>query len=208
VRAALRVLIAIVVSGVAAAVLFLIMIQGSFRKGYTDLDFNHVLGTMIKGSAEEQTGKREAFALVGDTAGPTGLYATLAAGVVLMAFHGLVITRLVRRHWAIQGLVLGAVTALVVGLVFCGVADARLDTPTGLFGVDAGGFTAVVLILCSLGFGIAGARCYSLITSPSWYEGEREEDHAAAIESAAELEPSQSSLELAEEGPEQGRVGT
>ncbi len=124
-----------------------------------------------------------------------------------MAFHGLVITRLVRRHWAIQGLVLGAVTALVVGLVFCGVADARLDTPTGLFGVDAGGFTAVVLILCSLGFGIAGARCYSLITSPSWYE-EREEDYAAEIESAAELEPSQSSLELAEEGPEQGRVGT
>ena len=32
---ALRVLIAIVVSGVAAAVLFLIMVQGSFRKGYT-----------------------------------------------------------------------------------------------------------------------------------------------------------------------------
>ena len=206
-RAALRVLIAIVVSGVAAAVLFLIMVQGSFRKGYTDLDFNHVLGTMIKGSAEEETGANEAFALVGDTAGPTGLYATLAAAVVLMAFHGLVITRLVRRHWAIQGLVLGAVTALVVGLVFCGVADARLDTPTGLFGVDAGGFTPVVLILCSLGFGIAGARCYSLITSPSWYEV-HEEDYAAEIESVAELEPSQSSLELAEQGPEQGRVGT
>ena len=155
-------------------VVFLIMVQGSFRKGYTDLDFNHVLGTMIKGSAEEETGASEALGVVGDTAGPTGLYATLAGAVVLMLRStALVITPLVRRHWAIQGLVLGAVTALVVGLVFCGVADARLDTPTGLFGVDAGGITPVVIVLCSLGFGLVGARCYSLDREPGLVGGAR-----------------------------------
>jgi hypothetical protein len=206
VRTALRMLLGVVVSGGAAAILFLIMVQGSFRKGYTDLDYNHVLGTMIKGSAEEETGATGAFALVGDTAGPTGLYSTLVAGAVLMVVHALVIVPLVRRNWVVQGLVLGAVTTLVVGLVYCGVADSRLDTPTGLFGADAGGFTPVVLILSSLGFGIAGARIYSLITSASWYE-EREEELATSIDRVAELDPERS-LELTEQGTEQGRMGT
>ena len=120
--------------------------QGSFRQGYTDLDFNHVLGTMISGSAEEERTTGDALAVVGDTAGPTGLYATFAGAAVLMALFGLVIVPLVRRRWTIQGLVLGVVTALVVGFGFCGVADALLDTPTGLFGIDTGGMTAVVMV--------------------------------------------------------------
>jgi hypothetical protein len=201
-----RAALGVAVGALLAAVTFLIMIQGSFRQGYTDLDFNHVLGRMIKGSAEEQEG-REAFGVIGDSAGPTGLYATLIGAAVIMLFHALVIHPLVRRHWAIQGLVLGAVTALVVGLVFCGFADARLDTPTGLFGVDSGGLTPLIIVCSSLGFGLVGARCYSLFVSPTWWEG-READVAAEIESVAALERSGSSLELAEEGPEHGRMGT
>jgi hypothetical protein len=123
-----------------------------------------------------------------------------------MALHGLVITRLVRRSWPVQGLVLGVVTALVLGLVFCGVADARLDTPTGIFGADAGGITPLVIVLSSLGFGLIGARCYSLVTSASWWEA-REEDVAATIDSIAELEEPDRSLELPEDGPEERRVG-
>jgi hypothetical protein len=205
-RTLLRGLLGVVLGAVVASLVFLIMIQGSFRKGYTDLDYNHVLGTMIKGTAEEQTGATEAFALVGDTAGPTGLYATFASAGVLMLLHALVIHPLVRRHWTIQGLVLGVVTALVVGVGFCAVADARLDTPTGLFGADAGSLTPLVIVICSLAFGLAGARCYSLITGDRWWEV-YEEDAAAAIESVAELEPADPSLELAEEGPEQRGVG-
>jgi hypothetical protein len=202
-----RAALGVAVGALLAAVIFLIMIQGSFRQGYTDLDFNHVLGTMIKGSAEEQSGVSEAFGVIGDSAGPTGLYATFIGAGVIMLFHALVIHPLVRRHWAIQGLVLGAVTALVVGLVFCGFADARLDTPTGLFGVDSGGLTPLVIVCSSLGFGLVGARCYSLFVSEGWWEV-KEEDVAAEIESVAALEPSGSSLELAEEGPEHGRMGT
>jgi hypothetical protein len=205
-RTLLRALLGVVLSAIVAAVLFLIMIQGSFRQGYTDLDYNHVLGTLIKGTAEEQLGATEAFGVVGDTAGPTGLYATLVGAAVLMLLHALVIHPLVRRHWTIQGLVLGAVTSLVVGLGFCGVADARLDTPTGLFGVDAGALTPLVIVICSLAFGLAGARCYSLITGARWWEVHEEDGHAT-IESVAELEPADPSLELTEQGPEQRRVG-
>jgi len=206
IRTLARAAAGVAVGALVAAVIFLIMIQGSFRQGYTDLDFNHVLGTMIKGSAEEQSGVSEAFGVIGDSAGPTGLYATLIGAGVIMLFHALVIHPLVRRRWVIQGLVLGGVTALVVGLVFCGVADARLDTPTGLFGVDAGGMTPLIIVCSSLGFGLVGARCYSLFVSGGWWEV-KEEDVAAEIESVAELEPADSSLELAEQGPEQGRVG-
>jgi hypothetical protein len=205
-RALGRAALGVAVGALLGAVTFLIMIQGSFRQGYTDLDFNHVLGTMIKGTAEEQSGVSEAFGVIGDSAGPTGLYATFIGAGVLMLVHAVVIHPLVRRHWAIQGLVLGGVTALVVGLVFCGVADARLDTPTGLFGVDAGGLTPLIIVCCSLGFGLVGARCYSLAVSDRWWEA-READAAAEIESVGELEPSTSSLELAEEGPEHGRMG-
>jgi hypothetical protein len=194
---------AIVVSAVVGAVVFLIMIQGSLRQGYTDLDFNHVLGTMIRGSAEEKRATGDALSVIGDTAGPTGLYATFAGAAVLMIVFALLIAPRVRRHWTIQGLVLGAVTALVVGLLFCSVADARLDTPTGLFGVDAGGITTVVIVCSSLGFGLVAARCHSLMTNAAWWE-ERKEDVAAEIESIVELDPS---LELPEERGEQRRVG-
>ena len=206
IRAVARAALGVALSALVAAVTFLIMIQGSFRQGYTDLDFNHVLGTMIEGSAEEELGASEAFGVIGDSAGPTGLYATLIGAGVLMLLHALVIHPLVRRHWAIQGLVLGVVTSLVVGLVFCGVADARLDTPTGLFGVDAGGRTPLIIVCCSLGFGLAGARCYSLVVGERWWQ-EYEEDAVAAIESVAELEPAERSFELAEEGPEHRRMG-
>ena len=55
-RSVLRVVVGVVLGAIVGTVVFLIMIQGSFHQGYTDLDFNHVLGTMIKGSAEEATG--------------------------------------------------------------------------------------------------------------------------------------------------------
>ncbi|HSI31207.1 MAG TPA: hypothetical protein VK951_07745 [Miltoncostaeaceae bacterium] len=204
-RSVLRVVVGVVLGAIVGTVVFLIMIQGSFRQGYTDLDFNNVLGTMIKGTAEE-TGVSEAIGVFGDTARQTGLYATLIGAGVLMLLHALVIHPLVRRHWTVQGLVLGAVTALVVGVGFCAAADARLDTPTGIFGVDAGGITPLVIVLCSLGFGLAGARVHSLAVTPGWWEVQ-EEDAAAEIERVAALEPSEPSLELAEQGPEQGRVG-
>ena len=50
-RSVLRVVVGVVLGTIIGTVVFLIMIQGSLRQGYTDLDFNHVLWTMIKGSA-------------------------------------------------------------------------------------------------------------------------------------------------------------
>jgi hypothetical protein len=195
----------VLVSAAAATVVFLIMIQGAFHEGFTELDYSHVLGTAIKGTAVDEA-TAGALGIVGDTAGPTGLYATFVAAVVLVAFHGLVVTRLVRRGWVVQGLALGAVVALVVGLVFCGYAGARLDTPIGLFGADAGGIAPVAIVISSLGFGLVAARCYGLMTSAGWWEVHTI-DEAAVIESVSELEPADESLELAEEGPEQRRVG-
>jgi hypothetical protein len=198
-----RFVVGVVVGAAAGAATFQIMFQGSFHKGYTDLDFNHVLGTGVKGTTLKETQAREALGLVGDSAGPIGLYATLIGAAALLTLYGLV-TRRVHRHWAIQGLGLGVVTFLVTGLVYPPIADARQDEfAVGLFGVDAGGFTVVVLLLSSLGFGLVAARCFDLITSAHWWvPDEPEEDEVAAVTGVTE-EPS---LELAEQGPEEGGV--
>lgn len=196
---------AVVLAGLMGALTFLIAIEGSFRQGYTDLDYSHVLGTLIEGTSEEAR-STDAFSVVGDTAGPAGLYATLLGGLVLAIVHAVAVVPLVRRGWIVRGLAIGAVAALVVGFVFCAVADARLDTPTGLFGVDAGWFTPVVIVLSSLLCGLVLSRVHSLVASASWWEPKKE-DIAAELESIAALEPDGPSLELPEEGPEQRRVG-
>lgn len=195
-----RVAVSSVVGGVTAAIVFLVMVQGSFRKGYTDLDFNHVFGTMIRGGATEAE-TTSALGVVGDTAGPTGLYATLICGAVLVLIHALVLTRLVRRHWTIQALPLALVTFLAIGLIYCPVADYKFDTPMGLFGIDAGGMTPVVLALSSLGFAMVGSRIHSLAVDASWWE-RREE----SLEEVLQEVSGGSLLELPEEGREQRGV--
>lgn len=200
---AARAVAAPVFSGIIGAVVFLIMVQGSFRRGHTDLDFNHVLGTVITGEAPEIGSTDQALGVIGDSVGPTGLYATLAAGIVLMILHGQVITRLVRRHWLIQAIPLGLLTFLALGLVYAPVADARLDTPIGTFGVDAGGMTPLVLLVSALGFAVIASRVHSLMARPEFWE-EHHEDLERPLEEVAGIE--EGSLELSEEGPEEGGV--
>lgn len=165
-----RSVVAPVLSGAAAAIVFLVMIQGSFHKGYTDLDFNHVMGTLIEGDASEVGSTQEALGVVGDSVGPTGLWATIVCGILLMAIHEFVITRFVKRHWVIQAIPLSVVTILAVGVLFAGVADARFETPVGLFGVDSGGISVIVVVLCSIGFAFVGARVHDLATGAWWWE--------------------------------------
>ena len=200
-----RFVVGVAVAAAAGTATFLIMVQGSFHKGYTDLDFNHTLGTTVRGTTLRETEARAALGLVGDSAGPVGLYAGLIGAGVLLTVYGLVIRRL-DRHWVLTGLGLGVVTFLVIGLGYGPIADARQDEfPVGLFGVDAGGFTAVVLGISALGFGLVAARCFDLILSPAWWtppELEAHVDEVAAITGVDE----RSSLELPEQGPEEGGV--
>ncbi|WP_217914596.1 hypothetical protein [Miltoncostaea marina] len=199
-----RAIAAPLVSGAVGAVVFLIMVQGAFRQGHTTLDFNHVLGTVIQGEAEEVGSTQEALGVIGDTAGPTGLNATLLAGIALMAVHELVTTRLLRRHWLVQAVPLWILTVLALGLVYAPVADARLDTPIGVLGADNGAMTPVVLILSALGFALIAARCYDLLSRASFWRsrGESIEDALAEMPGVGAA----GSLELAEEHREEGGV--
>ena len=87
----------VLMGGVITALVFLICVQGSFHEGITDFDFTHVLGTAIEGTATEESGG-DALGVIGDSVGPTALRVTIICGIVLLAFHALVIVRLVRRQ--------------------------------------------------------------------------------------------------------------
>lgn len=163
-----RMVVAPVISGAVGAIVFLVMMQGAFRHGYTDFDWNHVLGTLVHGTAEEAA-TREALGVVGDTAGPTGLWMTVVGAIGIMVVHELVITRLVRRHWLIQAIPLALFTILVVGVAFPLIADAHFDTKTGLFATQAGGIGPVVIILSSIGFAVVGARVHALAAGAAWW---------------------------------------
>lgn len=194
-----RAVAGVLIAGVITAVVFLLCAQGSFRKGITDFDFAHVLGTAIKGTAGEQS-RAGALGVIGDTVGPTALYTTMLAGVVLLAVHALLVVRLVRAHWTVRGAALGVVAFAAIGAIYVPYADANLDTPIGAWGVEQGGMTPIVLALSSLIACVAGARCYDLVARASWWE----EETVAMDAQLAEITGVDESLELPEQGAEQG----
>ncbi|MGE0028514.1 MAG: hypothetical protein AB7O78_17315 [Thermoleophilia bacterium] len=191
----------VLLGGVVTAVTFLICVQGSFNRGITDFDFAHVLGTAIEGTATEQSGS-QALGVVGDSVGPTALWTTLVCGVVLLAFHALVITRLVRRSWVVQGLALALVLFLAVGLIYVPFVDGRLDTPIGPWGSDQGGWTPIVFAGSSVIAALVGARIYDLTGRASWWRSEP----VKVDEQLAELTGLDESFELPEQGSEEGLI--
>lgn len=228
---ALRMLAAVVISGAVAALTFLLMIQGAANRGYTDLRFNRGLGEAV-GARGRETRSDEALGIIGDPTGPRGFYASIVAGILLLAVHGLVIDRIARRPWYVEAIPLWILTYLLLALVYGPLVDSRAsDVPGGLFFAEASSGTPWVVLACALGFALVGSRCYSLIRGARWWEEKdeglheglaaiilgkgghvpgaasgRDEDvsQPTAARSAADPRPS---LELPEERGEDGGVG-
>lgn len=196
-----RAIAGVLIGGVVAAITFLICVQGSFHKGITEFDFAHSLGTAVRGTATERTGA-EALGVIGDSAGPTALWTTIICGIVLLAFHALVIVRLVRRSWVVQGLVLAVVLFLAVGLIYVPFVAARLDSPIGPWGSDQGGWTPLVFAGSSLIAALIAARIYDLTGRPSWWRPQR----VQVDEQLAELTGLDESFELPEQRSEEGLI--
>ena len=191
----------VLIGGVVTAIVFLICVQGSFRQGITDFDYAHVLGTAVEGTATEETGA-EALGVIGDSAGPTALWTTIIAGIVLLAFHALVTARFVPRGWVVKGIALGIVCFLAIGVIYIPYVDANLETPIGWWGADEDGMTPLVFLGSSLIACIVGARCYDLAERASWWEPEK----VAVDEQLAELTGVDESFELPEQDTERGVI--
>lgn len=198
-----RWLVAAATSGVLAGVTFLIMAQGAYRHGYTRFDFAHNLGTAIDGTAVQQSYSGSALGVIGDTAGPTALYATLAGFAVIMLVYLLVVARFVRGPWWRRGLALGVLNAIVLGVVYVPYVSAHVNAAIGPWGASQGGMAPVVLILSGFGAAMVGARCCDLAASERWWE-----PRGVTIDETLEqlTGVDTASLELAEEGGEQGGV--
>ena len=191
VRWAVHQVVGIAVGGVLGAAVWLVVVQEGRTMNHTDLDFVRAMALIFEA---EGTDRR--------ATGSAGLYLTLGAGVLLIVLHALVVPRLARfreRCWWVQAIPIGVVSYLLWGAV---MSPTR---PSGFFGVNAGGITsAITFLVGAAAFAIVAVRCYTLITSNRWWE-DKENDIARSLD---EIEARPRSLELAEQGPEQGRVGT
>ncbi len=197
-----RWLCAVVFGGLVAGVGFLILIQEAERRGHTSLDFNHTLGAIVLGGDPASVTGRSALGVIGDPAAPRGLITTMGLAILMMVLHSAIVP-LVRRGWLVQGLALSAMTFLAVGLIYPPFASNHLDESLGAFGSGFGTSTVVSFAVASLGFGIMGSRCYSLIDNAKWWIP-RGQDLENALEDVDMGGPP--SLELPEQGREDGGV--
>jgi hypothetical protein len=192
-----REITAVAVAGLVAGTCFLIVIQEAHRRGHTDLDFNHTMGTIVQGQEAEDQTTRAALGVDGDSAAPTGLISTWLASMALVAVFALAVLPFVRRGWIVRGLALAGVTLLAVGLVYPPLASDYLEEPLGAFGTGYGTGTLIAMILASLVFGIVGSRCHSLVVSAGWWTP-RGEVLDEALEEIELGPPKEGSLELTE----------
>lgn len=208
---------AVVLSGLVAGVVFLVMVEGSQHKGFTDITFNHSMGVLIGGEGT-QARTDVALGVAGDTAAPTGLLWCALLAVALMALYGLTIHRWLRRPWYVTAVPLAVALFLLVSLVYFPLIDANVaDVSVSPFGVGGGGITPVVYLIASFGFAYMACRVFTLAVDPRWWEvrGPDTEEALTQIgsipgtggEVPAEAAP-RPSLELPEERADDGDVRT
>lgn len=162
--------VGVVMSGLVAGVVFLVMVEGSQHKGFTDITFNHSLGVLIGGEGT-QARTDAALGVAGDTAAPTGLAWFAFFAVATMAVYGLTIHRWLKRPWYVTAVPLGFLVFLFVSLVYFPLIDANVpEVSVGLFGVGGGGITPVVYLISSFGFAYMATRAFSLAVQPWWWE--------------------------------------
>jgi len=190
-RGAVRQVVGVAAAGVLGAATWLIVVQEGRNWDLTDLDFVRAMAFVFDA---EGTDRR--------ATGSAGLYLTLCAGVLLTLLHALIVPRLPRfrgRSWWRQAVPLAAASFLLWGAI---LSPTR---PSGFFGLNAGGLTSALTFLAgAAAFAIVAVRCYTLITTATWWE-DKEQDISRSLD---QIEARRSSLELPEQGPEQGRVGT
>ena len=188
-RGAVRHVVGVVAGGVLGAAFWLVVVQEGRNLNLTDLDFVRAMALIFEA---EGTDRR--------ATGSAGLYLTLGAGVLLTLLHALVVPRLARSRgvsWWRQAVPLGVVSYLLWGAV---MSPTR---PSGFFGLNAGGITSALTFLAgAAAFAIVAVRCYTLVTSDLWWE-DKEQDISHSLD---QIEARPRSLELPEQGPEQGRV--
>lgn len=191
--AVLRGLAAIVLSGLTAGVAFLIFVEWTQRRGWTEVRFNHSLGVLIGGEGT-QARTDAALGVTGDTAAPTGLFWFALICIAVMALYALTVPRLLAgRHWTLQALPPAGVVYLALGLVYFPLvgSDRVADVSAGVFGTGAGTLAPLWYLLGALVFALIATRVYSLASAAAWWV-EKEVDQAAAlnqIEGMAGLDP-------------------
>lgn len=194
-----RVVAAIVIGGVIAALAWMFVLQEGhtgniFGATWTEHDFPDGIGHAF---GAEDTAR-------------AGLYLTLALGVAAAALF-VTVERWLPGRGIVKGLVFAPIPFLAWGLVFTPLVDSRqvlreaefVFLPTGSFGVEAGGATIISGIAASIIASVILARVVSLARDTAWWQAHPDVGHGLSADRPAAV----ALLELAEQRPEQGVEG-
>ena len=191
--AALRVVAGVVLGGFFAAVAWAVIFAYAFEHQWTDTNDLRTIGLLR--NHEPLDGAKRGFAVI--------------CGVALLVAVLLAIV----QHWLPKRLTTAALSvALAIflgwGLLFgpltadraYSIVDGqRFPAPSGLLGLDGGRATPMVGLIASVVAGFLLIRCQRVVADASWWRPSR---------TVGSRSTAFSSLELPEEGTEEGDVGT
>ncbi|HMN99905.1 MAG TPA: hypothetical protein PKD59_10870 [Miltoncostaeaceae bacterium] len=156
---------AVAVASALGAASFAITCTFAERLGLTSLRFGHDLEMLTGDGASRAAQGADVVIRVS----PRGIFASLVIAAVLVLTYAGIVEVLGHRSWRVGAAALSIATFLVAGLVFGPYVNAhvpRSEGVAGVFGVDAGLLTPLVLAAASAVFGIVVARVHGLIRSP------------------------------------------
>lgn len=154
--AAGRELLAWLLAGTLGALAYLVVIQESANRGWSDHKVVDAVGILM--GAEGQDVPRQGF------------YWSIVFSLAIVLVYAAV-PRLRPLPFAVRAGILGVTVLLLWGLVLCPLASARSDEViAGAFALDAGVSSLVVGVLAAAVYGISAARVHGLVVSAEWWE--------------------------------------
>jgi MFS family permease len=148
--------LAVLTAAGVAGVVFLLIVQEAYIKGWTEHQFNAAMGVAVGAGGPDEI-KHEGF------------LATMLVFLVLALAFALLRPAMPRAWWG-RGLLAGAVMLAGWGLLLGPYVQGRSDIPSGAFAHEASWQTVPLFVVACAVAGLVLARVHDLVRDAAWWE--------------------------------------